>query len=203
MLRRLYKIKKRTIAFFTVVPLLAITSIITAPCPVCDGTGVLAITPGMENVEILEYEAYEWKVTRESCGLYILWFWDIDITLLNRDTEPVEGWLKLTLVDVSKPDTTPVVDTQYRMVELSGASVVGLSFTVVFGTGIDAYGQTGVQIEVMTGDVPDIVCRGTGRVPLNASLFINGLRDTFIETIKGELKYRPPEWTEWEWEVGE
>jgi len=197
MLRKLLKIKPRTLAFIAVVPLLAATSIITAPCPVCDGTGILATTPGMENVEITEYDTNEWRITRDACGLYILYFYDIEITLFNKGEQTVDGWLKLTLVDISKGDQTPVVDTQYRPVELEGLSGKELSFTTVFGTGIDAWGQTEVHIEIMTGDIPDATCDGTGRVPSNTWLFVNGLKDRFVQTIQNEFEYRPPEVIDW------
>ena len=203
MIAKLLKIKTSTIAFIVVVPLLTVTSIITAPCPVCNGTGTLATTPGMENVEITEYSTYEWRITRDSCGLYILYFYDIDITLFNKQSEAVAGWLKLTLVDISNPDRIPIVDTQYRPIELSGMSVVNLSYMVVFGTGLDAFGQTEVRINIMTGDVPDILCKGSGRVPLNTWLFINGLKDTFVEQIREEADYRPPIEIPWEERTGE
>jgi len=198
MSRKLARIKPLNLAFIAVVPLLTATSIITAPCPVCHGTGVLATAPGMENVEITEYDTNEWRITREACGLYILYFYDIEITLFNKGEQPVDGWLKLSLVDISKEGQTPVIDTQYRPVELAGLSGKELSFTIVFGTGIEAWGQTEVRIEIMTGDVSDATCDGSGRVPSNTWLFINGLKERFVQTIQNEFEYNPPEVIDWE-----
>jgi hypothetical protein len=194
----LSRIRTRTIVFAVTVPLIAASSLISSPCPVCNGKGTLATTPGMQNVEIYEYDADEWRITRDACGLYILYFYDIDITLYNSGLDEVSGWLKLTLEDISKPAPYPLVDTQYRQVTINGRSVVDLKYTVVFGTGIDAYGTTGVRIEILTGDVPDITCKGTGRVPSNTWLFVNGLKDRFSDTVQSELQYRPPEAIDWD-----
>lgn len=193
----LKNIKARTIVFIVVVPLLVATSLIKSPCPVCDGTGVLATTPGMKNVEITEFDSHEWRITRDACGLYILYFYDLDISLYNKGSEPVEGWLKFDLIDISKPERMPVVDTQYGQVELPGLSGKELTLTIVFDTGVDAWGQTEVRAEVITGDVPDTTCGGTGEVPSNTWLFVNSLKDTFSQAIQSELEYRPPQTIDW------
>ena len=198
MFKFLGRIKKRTLAFVAVVPLLAITSIATAPCPVCNGTGSLATTPGMANVEILDYDTWEWRITRDACGLFILYFYDINLTMFNPDPEPVDGWIKLTMVDNTHEERRPVIDTQYRPVDLSASSITDLSYTVVFGTGTDAWGTTEIWIEAVEGDVPDVVCKGTGRVPSNTWMFVNGLKDTFLEHVRVEAEYRPPQVIDWE-----
>jgi len=197
MIARLGKIKKRTLAFFLAVPLLAITSVTTASCPVCDGTGTLDVSEGMDKVKIMEYDTWEWRITRDACGLFILYYWDIDIRMLNEGDEDVEGWVKHTLYDITRDDK-PVIDEQYRPVSLSGSSVVTESYTVVFGTGVDAYGKTGVEIEIMEGDIPDPTCDGTGRVPSNTWVFADGLKNRLVEAIRDEATYSPPQVIDWE-----
>ncbi len=195
-INRISGVKKRTLAFFTMVPLLALTSLITVPCPIDNGTGTLATSPGMENVEISDYYAHEWRITRDSCGQYILYFYDIDISLYNKGDIDAQGWLKLTLVDISK-DNRPTVDTQYRSVNIPAGTVMDSFYTVVFGTGLDAYGTTDVIIEVVTGDMPDITCDGSGHVPSNTWLFINSLKNRLTDTVTSQLEYHPPRVIDW------
>ncbi|MFA5450622.1 MAG: hypothetical protein WC231_01300 [Dehalococcoidales bacterium] len=198
MLEKIPKIKTRTLAFAIVVPLLTATSLITAPCPVCNGTGNLATTPGMDNVEISQLDIREWRITRDGCGLFILYYYDVNMTIFNKNEDAVKGWLKLELVDITKGDWAPVIDTQYHEIELDGLSGSEIYFTVVFGTGMDAWGQSEVRIEIMTGDIPDSTCKGSGKVASNTWLFINSLKDKFVNTIQKEFEYKPPQIIDWE-----
>ncbi len=197
MFNKLGNIKKRTLAFFLAVPLLAVTSVATAACPVCDGTGTLDTTPGMEDVKIQEYDTWEWRITRDACGLFILYYWDVDIRLVNEGEEEVEGWVKHTLYDITSDDK-PVIDEQYRPISLSGEAIVDESYTVVFGTGVDAWGKTDIEVEIMEGDIPDPTCDGTGRVPSNVWIFADGLKDSLEEAIRDEMEYTPPQTIDWE-----
>jgi hypothetical protein len=155
----------------------------------------------MENVKILDYSTRAVQTTPDACGLYLLYKYDVPISLLNESSDDAQGWLKMVLRDTF---TDNIVDEQYVAVEMAGLTTLDTKYTVWFGSAvgvnsgiIETSGQLEVDVEVVVGDVPDLVCNGTGKVPLNTVFFVNGLSDTFADIVRTEQTYNPPKEVDW------
>jgi len=191
------KLKANVVVFFAVVPLLLVTALVTVPCPVCDGTGSVNTTPNTDKVSILEMDSQEQPATRNACGVYTVYKYDVTIKLLNEGSEDAVGWLKMVLVNTLQAEGRNILDTQYVQMNVPAKSVVSNTYTVVFGIGLDLP-HTEVRAEVVVGNVPDAACNGTGRIPMNALPFVNGLKDTFKDIVRVEQAYKPPVSIDWE-----
>lgn len=191
------RLKVKFVAFFAVVPILIVTALVTVPCPVCDGTGSINSTPNTDKVSILEMDSQEQMATRYVCGAYIIYKYDVVIKLLNEGSENAVGWLKMVLVNPLQAEGRNILDTQYVQMDVPAKTVLSTTYTVVFGSGLDLP-HTEVRAEVVVGNVPDTTCNGTGRIPMNASPFVNGLKDTFKDIVRVEQAYKPPVSIDWE-----
>jgi len=180
---------KKAIVFFTLIPVLTIFSLIRTECPVCGGTGQLASLPGMEYVEILRYSSEELYVTREICEAFIVYKYKLAIELQNEGDQETEGYIKLILKEYI---TGNVIDIQYVSVAIAAKTIMETDYTVYFGTGIDIPGKTEISAEVVTGEIEDTVCDGTGSVPINLAFLINGFKDSFLEEARSIKQYKPP-----------
>lgn len=186
-----FRFQKKYIAFLTIMPLLAASSLFQVECPVCEGTGYMASMPTMEHVEITNAESEELYVTREICEAFIAYKYDIKLWLKNNGPEDAEGWVKLVLKEYAKGR---VMDIQYLSVAIPGESAIEATYTVWFGTGLDVPGRTDVFAEVVTGEITDETCSGTGKVSANTWLLVNGFKDKFQEVVRVHQEYKPPVW---------
>lgn len=194
------KLGKKYIAFFTVVPLLVITAMVNIECPICGGSGSIVSLPAMENVEIISMESEEIDVTRDACGVYMIYMYDVSFSVFNSGKDDAEGWLKLNLRELIHGN---ILDTQFVAITVPGETIYNVTYIVWFGTGLDVSDQTQVEAEVVTGEVPDSVCNGTGTVSLNAFLLVNSLKDTYNKIVKEEVRYNPPlniDWGDYHWD---
>lgn len=189
-----FRFQKKYMAFLAIVPLLVVTALVNVDCPVCHGQGSVNSLPAMENVQIVESESKEKYVTRDACGIYILYQYEVVLSLVNEGPDVAEGWLRMTLKDTLNDR---VVDEQYVAIEIPGETLLDATYTVWFGTGLDQPGQTKVDVEVVVGAVPDMVCNGTGKIPLNTLFFVNSLKDTFDDIVRVEQAYKPPKSIDW------
>ena len=189
-----FRFQNKYIAFLTVVPLLVVTALVNVDCPICHGQGSVNSLPSMENVQIVESKSKEKYVTRDTCGLYNLYQYDIILSLVNVGRDTAEGWLKMTLKDTLNDK---VLDAQYVAIEILGETLLDATYTVWFGSGLDQSEQTAVDVKVVVGAVPDIVCNGTGKIPLNTLFFVNGLKDTLDDIVRVEHAYKPPKFIDW------
>jgi len=196
-LRGKSRVKTGVIAFFAVIPLLLVTAVVPATCPVCNGTGVVNSTPGAENISIQKFDYYEQQVKRDTCGVYIVFKYGVSISLLNESEADVDAWFLMTLVDITKEEGHNTVDTQYIQVHVPAKAVVNDSFSVVFGTGLDEPGRTQVRGEIVVGGVPDATCSGTGHVSLNAWPFVSALKSSFNKVVREVNPYHPPVAIDW------
>ena len=96
------RLQKKYIAFLTVVPLLLSTALIQVECPVCDGTGYVHSTPGMEDVELVDIDSEEVEVIRDACGMFLLYHYVIDLEFKNQGYQDTIGYIKLVLVDFTE-----------------------------------------------------------------------------------------------------
>ncbi len=86
------------------------------------------------------------------------------------------------------------MDTQYLLVNIQGETTIEATYAIWFGTGLDVAGLTEVFAEVITGDIPDDICDGRGRVALNIWFLLNGFKDNFKEITRIRHEYQPPVW---------
>lgn len=189
--------RPRNVLFVSVTSLLLVTALIRLPCPVCDGTGMVNSMPGTENVTIEKMEYIEEKVFIDSCGVYKLYRYTVKLQLLNDNDNSISGWIKMSLLDTSKEADRQTVDTQYAKMDLNPRTVTEATYDVFFGTGLDEVNKASVAAEVVRGDVEDLTCEGSGRLPLNVWFFVNVLKNNFYEITRQENPYKPPVFIDW------
>jgi len=188
------KFQKKYLAFFTVMPLLLITSFIQVDCPVCSGTGMVSNSLGMEKVRIVEMESREIGTMYHACGMFLMYGYEVDLTLENKGSQDAIGWIKLVLVDFKEGKPT---DNRYTVIEVPADSSWEFQFSVWFQSNHDEKRVTEVRAEVLTGEVPDETCDGTGSVPLNTYPVISNLKQQFQELYAAEIPWVPPAFYEW------
>lgn len=191
------RFKKKYFAFLTVVPLLAITAMITVTCPVCGGTGVVNSLPDTEMVSILEIDADQLLGSGVPCGAYIVYKYGVTVRLLNEGPENAEGWLEIRLINANNVDN-PILDTQYVQINIPAKAVVNNEYVVSFGTVLVFQEGLEIQAEVVEGNVPDLICDGTGRISLNTWPLINGFKEQFTVVVQETQPYNPPQFIDWE-----
>lgn len=184
-----FRSQKKYIVFLTVIPLLVMTSLVKAECPVCEGDGCMSVMLGIENVELLNVESEETYVSRQYCEMYILYKYDIMLSLKNNGPDEVEGWIKIILREFGKGK---VMDIKYVTIELPGEATIDVTYVVWFQSGLDAPLLTEVHAELETGEIPDETCSGTGKVPLNSWLLINNLKENIQEVARVTKEFKPP-----------
>ena len=196
------RFQKKYAMFLVAVPLLLMTSVYNVECPVCHGEGVIKSMPAMENVVIVEYSTRTLQTTHDACGLYLLYKYKVSISLYNEASENAHGWLKMTLVDKLMDRE---IDEQYVEVDLLELTTLDTNYTIWFGSSlgtnkgiIETSGQLEIDVEVVVGGVPDLVCDGTGKLSLNTVFFVNALKDTFTDIVRTEHAYNPPIVVDWE-----
>ncbi len=183
------RLSKKYVAFFTVVPLLIVLSLIHVTCPICDGTGAVSVAPGMENVHIMQVDGSQITAVQNICEMFTLFQYDVTVRLTNTSFEKVDGWLKLVLRDYSKGI---MLDRQYVAVHIPAEATADIGFKVWFRTGIDVPITIEVHAEQVTDNVPDDVCNGSGKLPLNMWLVVNNLKGTLKEISRENQEFTPP-----------
>jgi hypothetical protein len=194
------RFQKKYLAFLTIITVLVTTGLLKTPCPLCDGTGIINSAPAMEHVEIIDYETEEIYVTRTACGPFIVYQYEIRLSLLNNGIEDATGWLKMVHMDTQ---TEKILDTQYVEVDVPSGTFQTMAYDVWFGAGYETPGRTDVITEVVLGGIPDVVCDGTGKISLNSFLIVDSWKDNFTKIIKEDNPYRPPVQIPWEEYAGE
>jgi len=184
-----FRSQKKYIVFLTVIPLLVVTSLVKAECPVCQGTGTMSFMPGIENVELLNVESEETYISRQFCEMYILYKYNVMLSLKNNGPDEVGGWIKLILREFRKGK---VLDIQYLYIDFPGETTMDCTYVVWFRSGLDAPLLTEVHAELETGEIPDLTCNGTGKVLINTWHLVNYLKESFLETARVEQEFRPP-----------
>ena len=87
MIKKIFKLQKKHLAFFTIVPLLLTTAVIRVPCPVCEGKGTVSNT-GMNTVRVIDVASTIKDVyVMDTCLNYRIYNVDVKVTLQNDSTE--------------------------------------------------------------------------------------------------------------------
>ena len=193
-----FRSNKKYFAFLAIVPLLAVTAVISVPCPVCNGTGVVNSLPNTEMVSILEIDSEQLLGSGVPCGAYIVYKYDVAIKLLNESLENAEGWLEILLINTNLEEGNNILDRQYVQINIPAEVVVTNEYIVSFGTVLVFQEGLEVRAEVVVGNVPDLICDGTGSISVNTWPLINGFKEHFSEVVQEAQPYNPPEFIDWE-----
>ncbi|MBN1369837.1 MAG: hypothetical protein JW954_06340 [Dehalococcoidaceae bacterium] len=188
----LIKIQKKYIAFFTIMPLLLLTGIIQKDCPICEGTGEVTGAPGMENVFIINVKGTQKYVSTEMnvCGYPAMYLYDVVLSVVNKGDEDTWGYVRLSLVDLNKAE---LIDVQYVIIEVPASTSLDVQHTLWFMSEewIIFY-RSEVQATIVLEDVEDIVCNGSGQLPLNKWIFAKYAKNNFVELGREQVYYEPP-----------
>lgn len=184
-----FRFQKKYVAFLTVVPLLVVTALVNVECPVCEGDGVVSSGYNMEQVRIVDIQSKEGAVFRPSCDMFLMYEYDVVLSLSNDASEEAVGWIKMVLVDFS--EGKPLA-SQYTVVEIPGRTTLEIGYNLWFNTGLDEPLKTEVKAEVITGEIEDVTCNGTGKVSLNSLPLISSLEGKLKETARVEKPFAPP-----------
>ena len=187
-----FKFQKKYLAFFTLVPLLVVTTLFQVECPVCNGTGYMSSNPSMENVRLVDVESEEVATMYHACGMFLMYKYDVKLTLENMGDETAIGWLKMILIDFveGKP-----IDTRYTVVEVPKQTSWIIEYSVWFQSNHDEKKVTEVATSILTGEIPDETCNASGKIPINTWPLVNNLKDKFQKIVQIEVPWVPPE--EW------
>lgn len=195
-----FHFQKKYIAFFAIVPLLTTTALVKVNCPVCEGNGYVFSTPGIENVRLINVDSQEKSVLRDACGMFIMYNYDVMLSLMNDGSDTAVGWVKMVLIDFSEGK---VLDTQYTVVEVAGGTSLDVAYNIWFKTGLDEPLKTEVNALVLHGEVPDITCDGTGKISINTWFLVKNLKNSFQEMSRVEKPIPPILPIQWTWTEGE
>ena len=189
------KLKKAYVAFFAVVPLLTLLSVISVPCPVCSGTGSIS-SIGMGDVVISRID-YSIKSinTIDTCLSYRIYNYDVIMTVQNiSKTRTAAGFIKLAIVDYT---TNKILATQVTDIQVPPLSEVTKLFTVMFGLSLDSPTTTQIVAEPVYTKLECKSCEGTGKISLNSLPLVNLMKDRITQAQSvSVLPVIPPEPTE-------
>lgn len=195
-----FKVQKKFIAFFTLVPLLLVTALIQVPCPVCEGTGVVSNT-GMGGVRITNIKATFTGIYLAVCSTYRVYITDIAVTMQNDGEVDGIGYVSMILIDYK---AGKVLDNQLVQVNVPANMQVDAVYTILFQVYVDDPQTVKVNAKVLSGNVPDKACDGKGKVALNSWPVFNVMKDRFMKaqllsTVKPVFQpfFLPPE----DWDV--
>jgi hypothetical protein len=186
-----FKLQKKFLAFFGIVPLLLATAFIQVPCPVCGGTGVVSST-GMAEVTLLNDPTFvlrtTWMVT---CNTYRVYQMDVTLDLQNDGKEDANGFVSLFLIDVASGKT---LDAENVIVTVSAGNIAEQTVLATFIVAAVDDPQQAVHIvaKVRDGNVACQACGGTGKVALNTWPLYNSIKGSFKQTEIYEIPLLPP-----------
>ena len=196
-----FKIQKKFLAFFTLVPLLAATAFIQVPCPVCNGTGFISST-GMSGVELGDLNSVELDTFLVGCDSYRVYQYDINMTLHNAGTLDAGGYVSVLLINTQ---TGQLLDTEYTVAAVPIGMSVQMHFTTSFmvSTTLDQAEITEVRAKVLTSDVPCKACDGKAKVALNSWPLLDAMKKTFVQSQMITIPYIAPVYVETEANPGD
>lgn len=172
-----FKVQKTSIAFFTIILVLLATALVQVPCPVCEGTGVVSNT-GMGWVRITNMEATATGVYLAMCATIRVYMTDIALMMQNDGEVDGNGYVSMILLDYK---AGKVLDNQLVQVSVPANMQVDTVYTIYFQVYVDDPRTVKVNTKVLTGNVPDKACNGTGRVALNSWPVFNVMKDRFMK----------------------
>jgi len=132
------------------------------------------------------------RVLHDACGMYLIYNYDVILSLTNESSEEAVGWVKVVLVDFT--EGKPLA-TSYIVIRVPGETTQDVSYSVWFATNLDEELITEVLAEVISGEVEDVTCNGIGKIPLNSLPLVNTLEQKLEEIGRVEKPLELP--TDW------
>ena len=192
-LRKIASRPKYYFIFPVIVAALFSASIIQVACPVCDGTGFLSHSVGMENVRIVSLESRILGTTQDACTGYIVTRAKPIFTITNTGAQTASGYLYLHLIDVNTGNT---LISQHLAVEAAPNALTVIESQIAFAYDtVDRPSEDmDIQAEVVLDQVPCLACGGTSKVSLNSYPLTKSYKDTFISKVRNSSEYGPADW---------
>ncbi len=187
-----FKLQKKYLAFFSLVPLLLATAIFQVSCPECDGKGEISST-GMQDVSITRLVYTTTINPMVGCNNFLAYSTDVNMTALNAGAEDAHGYVTLVLQDIS---TGKIVATQDVTVAVSASAEAEYVFNVVFRVYIENPPVTKVVAHVENSNVTCKACSGKGTVALNSWPFVYSMKDALKASQRIENPWQAPIWIE-------
>ncbi len=189
-LTKMFKLPKKYVAFFVTVPLLLATAFIQVKCPVCGGDGTVSSSYHMENVRLDDVKTVELGIMREVCTMFLLYNYNITLSVTNEGEEEAAGWVEMILVDSTKGQP---LASEYTVLTIAGKTSQDVTYNVYFKTGLDEPPlKTDAYAKILLGDVPDKSCDGSGHVSLNNWVVLNYMKSYMLEVQRLEKPLVPP-----------
>ncbi len=181
-----FKLQKKYLAFFTLVPLMVLTALVKVPDPVCSGTGKIS-NNGMSTVTVLKIDSsLQARAEYDACLSYRVYTYNVIVTLQNSAKErDANGYLAMGIVD-SK--TGKLLGTQPVLAVVPASQQVQNFFTVTFYLKSDPPGDTRIVAGIDNNDQKCQVCEGTGKVTLNAWMLAKFQKSAYtnVQTVKAQ-----------------
>jgi hypothetical protein len=198
---RRFRVNKKYLAFFTIVPLMAATAFIKAPCPVCGGTGAISST-GMTGVVVTALDAVETDTFLVGCDSYRVYQYAVDLTVQNEGTQGAGGYVGLCLVST---ETGQLLDTEYTVVEVGVGMSLNTKFNMAFKVNslLEQTNVTEIKTKILNSDVQCNACGGKGSVALNSWPLLKSMKDSFVKSQRVATPFLPPLYVETEANPGD
>ena len=193
-LRKITSKPKYYFIFPLVVCALFGTSLIQVNCPICAGTGSIAYSVGMENVQVLSVEPRIISARQDACTSFIVVKADPVITVTNTSSIEASGYLELDLIDLSDGR---VLTSQHLAVTVPASAMTVLqtdNFAFAWESVDTPPEDMDIQASVVNEQVPCLACGGSGKVNLSSYLLTRSYKDNFISSIRSQSDYTVEDW---------
>ncbi len=189
---RKFKLQKKYLAFFTVVPLLAATALIKVPCHTCHGEGIISST-GMDEVHVTRLTSTEVRIFLAGCDTYRVYQYEVTLTLENYADHDAGGYINLILIDYY---ASLKLDAQFITAVIPAHTSVEHTCFIYFMTrnSVDLPNRTDIQAEVLKSNIDCKACSGTGSIALNTWALSRNIKDALITGQRVDTPAVPPLW---------
>ena len=186
-----FNLQKKYRVFFLAVTLLMTSAFVGLPCPVCDGDGIIS-SYRTDEVDIDKLDFRETSSYIDACANFKMYLFHVDVTL-NNSSEVFSSQGQMAFILVHSK-TGQKLSTSYGKFELEPLETGTFSFDLSFPVTatIDESDATYILGKVLTGDVPDDACNGTGRVSLNEFLVKKAMSESYIYAQASKVPYIKP-----------
>lgn len=180
--------------FPVVVAVLFSTSLIQIPCPVCEGSGTLSQSIGMQNIRIVSIESRILDNVQDACTGYIVTSSNPIITVTNAGSETAMGYLSLHLIDLTNGQE---LAHQNLALEAAPNALTVLQSYVYFpyNTVDTPPEDMDIRVEVRADNIECSACNGSGHIGLSAYLLTRSYKDKLVGNILSQSEYSTEEWT--------
>jgi hypothetical protein len=159
-----WKIPKKYIAFFSIVPLMLASAFIKLPCPVCEGTGTIS-SWGMSGVTIqhIDYSLNS-QGAEDACLTYQSYTFVLTLTLYNNGIQDAQGYVMLGLVDV---DNNMIIGKAPAAIQVKSKQTIQNVDTATFYLSETLPTNISIAVQPLSDAAKCTICGGSGKLTLN------------------------------------